>query len=195
MKATRLSNKLVSKKPLEWKIRSIPALRNLTSIIWSWLAWTKSLLNQNNWNVWKNNGCKLCFSGRLNNNLYIKFFQLVNWTSVFLTYISNLFPDKAWSQFVVSKPPSYCFEETIGFDVKASFAKPSVSRLIKPGDITKEFWEHGTFHGLKITTDQLKMLYSFLTNNWLFDLCPKITALILENRHWKLLSNCLIEKF
>ena len=27
-------------------------------------------------------------------------------------------------QFVVFKPLSYCFEKTIGFDVKASFAKP-----------------------------------------------------------------------
>ena len=52
------------------------------------------------------------------------------------------------------------FEETIGFNVKASFASRPVSRLIrwynKPDDITKEFWEkviqfHGTFHGLKMT--------------------------------------------
>ena len=33
---------------------------------------------------------------------------------------------------------SYCFEETIGFNVKASFAKPPVSRLIKLCDITSE---------------------------------------------------------
>ena len=63
-------------------------------------------------------------------------------------------------QFVIFKSINYCFEETIGFDVKASFASRPVSRLIrwyiKPGDITKEFWEKaiqflGTFHGLKIT--------------------------------------------
>ena len=42
-------------------------------------------------------------------------------------------------QFVVFKPLSYCFEETIGFDVKALFARPPVPRLIKPGDIIKEF--------------------------------------------------------
>ena len=63
-------------------------------------------------------------------------------------------------QFVIFKPLSYCFEKTIGFDVKASFAICPLSRLIrrynKPGDITKEFWEkaiqfHETFHGLKIT--------------------------------------------
>ena len=63
-------------------------------------------------------------------------------------------------QFVIFKLLSYCFQETTGFDVKASFASRPVSRLIrwynKPGDITKEFWGkaiqfHGTFHGLKIT--------------------------------------------
>ena len=42
------------------------------------------------------------------------------------------------SQFVVFKPLSHCFEETIAFDVKASFAWPPVSCLIKPDDITKE---------------------------------------------------------
>ena len=33
--------------------------------------------------------------------------------------------------FVIFKPLSYCFEETIGFDVKASSASYLVSRLIK----------------------------------------------------------------
>ena len=46
-------------------------------------------------------------------------------------------------QFIIFKPLSYCFEETIGFDEKASFAIRPVSRLIrwynKPGDKTKEF--------------------------------------------------------
>ena len=42
-------------------------------------------------------------------------------------------------KFVIFKPLSYCFEETIGFDVKGSFARRPMSRLIKPGDITKEF--------------------------------------------------------
>ena len=42
-------------------------------------------------------------------------------------------------QFVIFKPLNYCCEETIGFDVKASFARRPVSHLIKPGDITKEF--------------------------------------------------------
>ena len=49
------------------------------------------------------------------------------------------------TQFVISKPLSYCFGETIRFDVKASFASCPVSRLIrwfnKPGYTTKEFWK------------------------------------------------------
>ena len=62
--------------------------------------------------------------------------------------------------FVIFEPLSYCFEEKIGFDEKASFTSRPLSRLIswynKLCDITKEFWEkaiqfHGTFHGLKIT--------------------------------------------
>ena len=42
------------------------------------------------------------------------------------------------TQFVVFKPLSYCFKETIGFDKEASFKRPPVSPLIKPVDITKE---------------------------------------------------------
>ena len=42
-------------------------------------------------------------------------------------------------QFVIFKPLSYCFQETIGFDVKASLARRPVSRLIKPDEMTKEF--------------------------------------------------------
>ena len=64
-------------------------------------------------------------------------------------------------QFVIFKPLSYCFEQTIGFDVKESFASRPQSRPIiwhnKPGDITKEFREkaiqfHGAFHGLKMAS-------------------------------------------
>ena len=33
---------------------------------------------------------------------------------------------------------SYCVEETIRFDVKASFVSRPVSRLVKLGDTTKE---------------------------------------------------------
>ena len=42
-------------------------------------------------------------------------------------------------QFVVFKLVSYCFEETIGLDIKALFTRPSLSHIIKPGDKTKEF--------------------------------------------------------
>ena len=35
------------------------------------------------------------------------------------------------SQFVIFKPLNYCFEETIGFDVNASFASRPESRLIR----------------------------------------------------------------
>ena len=48
-----------------------------------------------------------------------------------------------WLEFVIFKRLSYCFEGTIGFDEKASFASRSESRLIRwynePGDITKKF--------------------------------------------------------
>ena len=44
-------------------------------------------------------------------------------------------------QFVIFKLLSYCFEETIGFDVKSSFTSRLVSRLVrwsnKPADLTK----------------------------------------------------------
>ena len=72
--------------------------------------------------------------------------------------LALLLPERE-TQFVIFKPLSYSFKEKIGFDVKASFASRSVSRLIrwynKPGEIIKEFWEkaiqfHGSFHGLKI---------------------------------------------
>ena len=46
--------------------------------------------------------------------------------------------DQYTLQFVIFKPLSYRFEETIGLDVKVSFARRPVSRLIKPGDIPQE---------------------------------------------------------
>ena len=70
------------------------------------------------------------------------------------------------------------FKETIGFDVKASFASRPVSRLIrwynKQDEITKEFWEKAIqfdwiFHELKITNCKSKKagsapacIYTFL---------------------------------
>ena len=59
-------------------------------------------------------------------------------------------------QFVIFKPLSYRFEETIEFDVKASLSSPPVLRLIRwynkrilGKGYSIKF--HGTFHGLKIT--------------------------------------------
>ena len=56
--------------------------------------------------------------------------------------ISSSTIQKTIVQFVIFKPLSYFSEETIGFDVKASFASRPESRLIRlynePGDITKE---------------------------------------------------------
>ena len=40
-------------------------------------------------------------------------------------------------QAVIFKALSYSFEETIGFDVKDSFANGPVMQLIKPGYMTK----------------------------------------------------------
>ena len=69
------------------------------------------------------------------------------------------------SQFVIFKQLSCSFEETIWFNVKASFASRPVSRLIrwynKPGSITKEFWEktiqsHGIFMDWKLQTEVIE---------------------------------------
>ena len=45
--------------------------------------------------------------------------------------------------FVIFRLLSYCVEGTIGFDVKASFVSRPVSRLVKPGDITKKIFRKG----------------------------------------------------
>ena len=46
-------------------------------------------------------------------------------------------------RFAIFETLSYCFQETIGFDLKALFASRPESRLIRSynesGDITKEF--------------------------------------------------------
>ena len=47
--------------------------------------------------------------------------------------------EKLLIQFAIFKALNYSCEETIGFDLKASFSRRQASRLIKPGDITKEF--------------------------------------------------------
>ena len=68
------------------------------------------------------------------------------------------------SVFVIFKTFSYVFEETIGFGVKALFARPAMSHLIKAGDIAKELSEkavhfHGTFHGLKTTNGYYRSMH------------------------------------
>ena len=47
-----------------------------------------------------------------------------------LPFCGDNFKSLLVTQFVIFKPLSHCFEETIGFDVKASFASRPVSRLI-----------------------------------------------------------------
>ena len=68
------------------------------------------------------------------------FFLLYWWPSSSLCTICDAISS---NQFVIFKLLSYCFEEAIGFDVKASFTNRPESRLIRwynePGDITKEF--------------------------------------------------------
>ena len=53
------------------------------------------------------------------------------------------------TQFAIFEPLSYCFEETIEIDIKASVASRPVSCLIRWYNKPIQF--HGTFHGLKIT--------------------------------------------
>ena len=100
--------------------------------------------------------------------LFCTIFSMMNWS------FNN--GNKLRKQFVIFKPPSYCFEETVGFSVKASFAGLTVSRLIrwynKPGDITEEFWEKaiqllGNFHGLKIANWKDIHLLLFFPQNFL----------------------------
>ena len=76
--------------------------------------------------------------------LFIYYFII---TFYFCSYFfpSRKIHESLLRQFVIFKPISYCFKETMGFDVKASFASHPVSHLIgwynKPGDITEEFWK------------------------------------------------------
>ena len=45
--------------------------------------------------------------------------------------VRNVSAALPWIQFVIFKPLSYCFEETIEFDVKGSFVSRPESRLIR----------------------------------------------------------------
>ena len=62
----------------------------------------------------------------------VRYYYLKN---IFSNVSSNIFSDfildMGVTQFLICKPLSYCFEETIGFDVKASFASRPVLRLIR----------------------------------------------------------------
>ena len=50
---------------------------------------------------------------------------------IFLRWLLLIKTNTRLNQFVIFKPLlSYCFEETIGFDIKASFTSRPVSRLI-----------------------------------------------------------------
>ena len=66
-------------------------------------------------------------------------------TSVKYKFVLHLLKEDGLNRSVLAYlfasfiPLRYCFEETTRFDVKALFARGPVSRLIKPGDITKEF--------------------------------------------------------
>ena len=73
-------------------------------------------------------------------------FVLTDWKTQGLLILLSFFCFKCYtlpSQFVIFKPLSYCFKETIGFDVKVLFASCPELRPIRwynePGDITKEF--------------------------------------------------------
>ena len=71
---------------------------------------------------------------RSNKNLLI--INFLCYITLYMSYM-KLFP------FVTFKPLSYCFEEIIEFDAKASFTSRPESRLMRwynePGDKTKEF--------------------------------------------------------
>ena len=97
----------------------------------------------------------------------VGFFLLIFFTWIIASNIlesykllSHTFAIIKYLQFVIFNSRSYCLDEIIGIDAKASFASRPVSRLNrrynKPGYITNEFWEkaiqfHGTFYGFKIT--------------------------------------------
>ena len=69
---------------------------------------------------------------------------MVKILSLLLTFFSTV-PSLLIKQFVIFKLLSYCFQETIGFDVKVWFQSRPVLRLIsrynKPSDIKKGIWE------------------------------------------------------
>ena len=99
-----------------------------------------------------------------------------------------------FNQFVIFKPISYCFEETIGFDVKASFASRPVSRLIrwyiKPGDITKEFWEKviSWIENYKLQCSIMNNISETFNDSWKFYFSLFFVKII-TFQNWKILVN------
>ena len=93
---------------------------------------------------------------------YFMFFLFLQNTSGWLLLkLTQYFFLEHFSQFVILKPLSYCFEEAIRFEVKVSFASRPVSHLIrwfnKPCNTTKEFWKRlfismGLFIDCKLET-------------------------------------------
>ena len=77
--------------------------------------------------------CRAMLSGQSSSNLGAFFAKKSQWplalgSSQWGHFIKFL---KSTGQFVIFKPLSYCFEETIGFDVKTSFASCPLSHLIR----------------------------------------------------------------
>ena len=77
--------------------------------------------------------CRGMFIGQSSSNLGAFFSKKSQWhlalrNSQWGHFIKFL---KLTGQFLIFKPLSYCFEETIGFDVKTSFASCPLSRLIR----------------------------------------------------------------
>ena len=140
-------------------------------------------------------------------NIEVKYWTDPTYSFLLISLILINWVDKTenvWLiEFVIFKPQSYCFRQTIVFDIKTSYASRPLSRLIrlykKRIDITKKFWEktiqcHGTVYGLQITNwivEQLIYLFYVHTTirqkymvlfHLVFCLCttirPKIRALI-----------------
>ena len=117
-------------------------------------------LNQNDSQTFKSSSCKKkflqCVCYRCNLLWWMFFVSCDYWKKLFFTNVSRyfeilptsilwfylkqvfwqnfvfyvIFAVQCYYQFVTFKPFSYCFEETIGFDVRVSFVSRSVSRLI-----------------------------------------------------------------
>ena len=79
-----------------------------------------------------------CISVKFANFSGITFWQDASWShpttrkEIICCWIKNRIKNSPRTfQFVIFKPLSHCFEETIGFDVKASFVSRPMSHLIR----------------------------------------------------------------